>query len=92
MSDTILQLLLKSNETVNTSTSIHVNYDVDTKQIDHVKNTVINSGIVPILVCHLQLSEIEEVREQSALCIGNIAGEMPELRDYVIQCGAISPM
>lgn len=91
ISETIVQLLMKSNSiNNNTSTSIHVNYRVDV-QAGNVKKIVVQSGVVPLLVNHLK-SEDNQVREQSALCIGNIAGEMSELRDYVIQCGAIRPM
>ncbi len=89
ISETIVQLLMKSNF-INTSTSVHVDYRVDI-QTENIKDAVMNSGIVPLLVNHLQ-SDSQEVREQSALCLGNIAGEMSELRDHVIQCGAISPM
>jgi hypothetical protein len=32
------------------------------------------------------------VREQSAWCLGNIAGDSPEFRDYVLQCGALRPL
>ena len=91
ISETIVQLLMKSNSiNTNTSTSLHVNYRVDI-EAGNVKKVVVESGVVPLLINHLK-SENEQLREQCALCIGNIAGEMPELRDYVIQCGAIKPM
>lgn len=90
VSESIVQLLTKSNF-LNTSTSTHVNQNGLGMQTESVKDMVVSSGVVPLLVAHLQ-SKDEAVRQQSALCIGNVAGEMPDLRDFVIQCGAIQPM
>ncbi len=96
ISDTIVELLMKNNlnsTNSNTSTTIRVNtnYRGTDVETDNVQDMVVRSGVVPLLITHLR-SESEEIREQSALCIGNIAGEMPELRDHVIKCGAIEPM
>ena len=33
-----------------------------------------------------------DVREQCAWCLGNIAGDGAELRDHVLQCGALPPL
>lgn len=48
-------------------------------------------GAVPHLV-KLLTSNMPDVREQCAWCLGNIAGDGPELRDLVLNCGALSPL
>lgn len=48
-------------------------------------------GGVPHLV-KLLTSNVPDVREQSAWCLGNIAGDGPELRDLVLGCGALAPL
>ena len=53
--------------------------------------TVAEHGAIPYLV-QLLLSESADVREQSAWCLGNIAGDATDLRDLVLDAGAIEPM
>ena len=36
---------------------------------------------------NLMLSPNENVREQAAWCLGNVAGDGPKLRDFSLQCG-----
>jgi importin subunit alpha-1 len=87
MSDSVVELLTRSSN----SATNHANTLTPAGSRVSIRDMVVNSGVVPLLVKNL-LSDKEEIREQSALCIGNIAGEMHELRDYAIQCGVISPI
>jgi importin subunit alpha-6/7 len=48
-------------------------------------------GAIPHLV-QLLSSPNHDVREQSAWCLGNVAGDGPVLRDYALQCGALAPL
>lgn len=48
-------------------------------------------GAVPHLV-QLLSSPSPDVREQSAWCLGNVAGDGVALRDYALQCGALGPL
>jgi importin subunit alpha-6/7 len=41
---------------------------------------------------NLLRSPSAEVREQSAWCLGNIAGDGPGYRDTLLQCGAMEPL
>lgn len=52
---------------------------------------VARMGAVPHLV-KLLTSNMPDVREQCAWCLGNIAGDGPELRDMVLGCGALAPL
>ena len=52
---------------------------------------VVECGAVSKLV-ELLMSGNADVREQSAWCIGNIAGEGADLRDMVLQAGAMNSM
>eukprot|EP00554_Chaetoceros_debilis_P003005 CAMPEP_0194083734 /NCGR_PEP_ID=MMETSP0149-20130528/9733_1 /TAXON_ID=122233 /ORGANISM="Chaetoceros debilis, Strain MM31A-1" /LENGTH=540 /DNA_ID=CAMNT_0038766185 /DNA_START=100 /DNA_END=1722 /DNA_ORIENTATION=- len=53
--------------------------------------SVVNSGAVPVLV-QMLMSGNPDVREQSAWCLGNIAGDAPDLRDMVLDCGALDSL
>ena len=48
-------------------------------------------GAIPHLIA-LLLSPNHDVREQSAWCLGNVAGDGPNLRDHAIKNGAILPI
>jgi len=52
---------------------------------------VVEAGVVPIMA-QLLLSQSPDVREQCAWCLSNIAGDCAELRDFVIQSGAMQPL
>jgi hypothetical protein len=49
---------------------------------------VVEAGAVPEMT-KLLMSHNADVREQCAWCLGNIAGDGPELRDYVLKEGAL---
>ena len=52
---------------------------------------VVTCGAVPDLA-RLLLSGNADVREQSAWCLGNIAGDRPDFRDVVLDAGALEPL
>ncbi|KAJ8315056.1 hypothetical protein KUTeg_007206 [Tegillarca granosa] len=52
---------------------------------------VIEAGAVPIFI-RLLSSEIEDVQEQAVWALGNIAGDSPECRDYVLHEGILVPL
>ena len=52
---------------------------------------VATHNAVPHLV-NLLLFKNADVREQCAWCLGNIAGDSPELRNHVLECGALTPL
>jgi hypothetical protein len=52
---------------------------------------VADHGAIPHLV-KLLTSNVPDVREQSAWCLGNISGDGPRLRDLVLQSGALGPL
>lgn len=57
---------------------------------DHTRS-VVEQGAVPRLI-QLLLSGDANVREQSAWCLGNIAGDATDLRDILLQEGALDPL
>lgn len=52
---------------------------------------VVEHGALPYLV-QLLMSGNPDVREQSAWCLGNIAGDATDLRDLVLDAGALDSM
>jgi hypothetical protein len=57
---------------------------------DHTR-VVVDYGAVPFLA-NLLASINPDVREQSAWCLGNVAGDCATLRDVVLQSGALMPI
>lgn len=53
--------------------------------------SVVDAGALPLFVMLLN-SPSPEVREQSAWCLGNIAGDSTTLRDSVLAAGAMDPL
>lgn len=52
---------------------------------------VVECGALPHLI-NLLSSPNHDVREQSAWCLGNVAGDGPELRDFALKSGALGPI
>lgn len=57
---------------------------------DQTKAVVENNAVPPLIA--LLLSKSANVREQCAWCLGNIAGDSTDLRNYVLECGGMSPL
>jgi importin subunit alpha-6/7 len=54
---------------------------------------VVEAGALPPLIALLgSAASSADIREQSAWCLGNIAGDGPELRDLVLRQGAMQPL
>eukprot|EP00053_Salpingoeca_punica_P018791 m.186134 g.186134 ORF g.186134 m.186134 type:complete len:537 (-) comp17506_c0_seq2:470-2080(-) len=52
---------------------------------------VVREGAIPMFI-RLLRSQNEEVREQAVWALGNIAGDGPALRDYVLSIGMMQPL
>jgi len=57
----------------------------------HHTQVVINANAVPEFI-RLLSSPVLDVREQAVWALGNIAGDSPVCRDYVLQQGALRPL
>lgn len=57
---------------------------------DHTQ-VVISHQAVPEFI-NLLSSSVMDVREQAVWALGNIAGDSPKCRDYVLQQGALRPL
>ena len=52
---------------------------------------IVECGSVPHLT-KLLTSAVPDIREQAAWCLGNVAGDGPELRNFVLNSGALQPL
>jgi importin subunit alpha-6/7 len=52
---------------------------------------VVDGGAVPLLIALLS-HEKADLREQAIWCLGNIAGDCTDFRDYLIQQGIMEPL
>ena len=77
-----------SPQNQNSDPSCMITEEVPTKEF---LLSAVQHGIIPHLVNYLE-SEKTAVREQSALLLGNIAGEDVTLRNQVLDCNAMEPL
>lgn len=91
ISDSVFQLITRTSTSSESLSSPLSPYSgtgttnrLDAQSNVHLKDMVAQSGIIPHLVQAMRSDNLE-LRVQSALCIGNIAGEKVELRDLVLQ-------
>jgi len=54
---------------------------------DRTKDVVAAGVVAPLIL--LLKNDLPTIREQAAWCLGNIAGDCPELRDIVLKAGAL---
>nr|VDD41374.1 unnamed protein product [Brassica oleracea] len=52
---------------------------------------IIDSGAIPLFI-ELFASPCFEVREQAVWAVGNVAGDSPKFRDFVLRCDAMRPL
>jgi hypothetical protein len=84
----LLELLTTRNDESISNVSMSTPDQVPTKEFIM---SVVQCGIIPQLVAYLE-AENPVVREQSALFLGNIAGEDAALRNQVLDCNAMRPL
>eukprot|EP00979_Chaetoceros_neogracilis_P017738 scaffold10267_cov270-Chaetoceros_neogracile.AAC.36 len=82
-----VQLLTHSNEKIQFEAAWALTNVASTE----FTRTVVEHGALPYLV-QLLMSGNADVREQSAWCLGNIAGDATDLRDLVLEAGALDSM
>ncbi|KAL9652348.1 hypothetical protein ABK040_012004 [Willaertia magna] len=95
-SDEILPTLIKflsfdSNPNLQVESIWAIDNIVALGQSHHVQ-TVVNTGVVPLLITKLLKSPSENVVEKSIWALGNIAGDSVQFRDLVLNTGAIPPL
>ena len=66
--------------------------DSPLNETSEVEKLILNSGVVPLLLSSLSSYNTHDTREQSALCLGNIAAESRSLRDYMLKLDAMQTL
>ena len=64
--------------------------DIASGTSEHTQK-VISAGAVPLFI-QLLSSSVLDVREQAVWALGNIAGDSPKCRDFVLHGGALQPL